>query len=205
MNRRIVLVVALVILVMGVAEAQSGGLDGIRGQSYIESIDMLFTVRSGGQLSLGTSLGSVSVQTWSREQVRLVVTKRTSAADPGAARKILDLFSVRALHGGKDLRLEGLAVTDAAAKAMGVEFTLWVPKSYNLAIETKSGDVLLPEVEGTFTARTDDGRIILDCDTRKLDIEVEDRSGEPEDAEETEGRAAVGSRVGDSQDGARRR
>lgn len=183
MNNRIVIALAIVIVTAaGAVQAQvaDGGFErgvlGVQGQSYVESIDMLFNVRSGGNLSLGTIMGSVNVRTWSREQIRLVVTKRTRAADMETARRILEDFSVRALHGGRDLTLEGLARTQDAVRAVGVEFSLWVPRSYNLAIKTRSGNVVIPEVDGKFSAHTDDGRIVVGCDTEDLDIEVEDRS-----------------------------
>lgn len=152
------------------------GIVEVSKRNYAESIDMLFDVRSGGSLSLGTSIGSVVVETWPREQVRLVVTKRTHADGMDAARKILESFNVRARHGGRDLELEGRSSTPD--DAVDVEFTLWVPKSYNLDIRTRRGTITLPEVDGTFSARTDKGRIVLDCSTDDLDIEVEDRSGE---------------------------
>jgi hypothetical protein len=190
----VVLAVTFIAVGPGAADVLAGGdVLEVRGQSYVESIDMLFNVRSGGRLSLGTAVGSVSVQTWSREQIRLVVTKRTKAADLHTARRILDEFSVRALHGGKDLTLEGRARTLEAATALGVEFTLWVPKSYNLAIRTRSGSIALPEVDGRFSAHTDAGAILLDCDTDELEIEVEDRSGELVPDEDTVGAGSVGS------------
>lgn len=188
MNRRVFALIVFSILAVGAIDAVAGrglerGVMQVRGHSYVESIDMLFDVRSGGSLSLGTTAGSVNVQTWSREQIRLVVTKQITAEDMDAARRILDMFSIRALHGGKNLKLEGRARTREAA-AVGVQYTIWVPKSYNLDIKTKSGSIELPEVDGKFSARTDDGTITLDCDTEALDIEVEDRSGGAEPVSE---------------------
>jgi hypothetical protein len=113
------------------------------------------------------------VQTWSREQIRLVVTKSTRAADLDVARRLLALFSVRALHGGRNLSLKARAGSRECAEVVGVEFDIWVPKSYNLDIKTKSGSIALPEVDGRFSARTDDGKITLDCDADTVDIEVD--------------------------------
>jgi hypothetical protein len=194
MNHRGILALVAVMIASDPAAVLAGEdvereLLDLRGQSYVESIDMLFNVRSGGSLSLGTVLGSVRVRTWSREQIRLVVTKRTQAADMETARRILDGFSVRALHGGRDLALEGLARTRSAARAMGVEFTLWVPKSYNLEIRTRSGSIALPKVDGKFSAHTDAGTIVLDCDTDEMEIEVEDRSAPPAVVGDTGGQA----------------
>ena len=176
-------IIALFLVMLAAASAVAAGTSGLQkgamevlGQSYVESIDVLYNVGEGGRLSLGTTMGSIRVQTWSRDQIRLVVTKSIHAADVDAARRMLDLFSVRALHGGRNLTLTARAKSTKCAEVVGVEFAIWVPKSYNLDIKTKSGSIELPEVDGTFSAHTEDGTITLDCDAEALDIEVEDNS-----------------------------
>lgn len=158
------------------ASALQKGAIEVLGQSYVESIDVLFNVGSGGRLSLGTTMGSIRVQTWSRDQIRLVVTKSIRAADLEAARRVLSHFSIRARHGGRDLALRAQAKSKECEDAVGVEFTIWVPKSYNLDIKTKNGSIALPEVAGSFSAHTDEGTITLDRDGEAIDIEVEDKS-----------------------------
>jgi hypothetical protein len=183
MHRTILVGFVLVTLALGAPGAGAVDPAGIersaleaRGTGFVESVDMLFHVRPGGVLSMGTSTGSVTVQTWARDQIRLVVTKRVEAPDADAARRILDLFSIRALHGGKDLKLKALARTRECADQVGVEFAIWVPRSYNLAITTSNGSISLPEMDGAFSARTGDGTISVDCSTDDLDVEVEDRT-----------------------------
>jgi len=186
MKRRWIMAVTLAaIFAMGARQARAvdpaaierGALE-LRGASYVESAEMLFDVVAGGVLSLGTTTGSVDVRTWPRDQIRLVVTKWTKADDIESARRILDMFSVRAQHGGKNLKLQALAKTVECAKAVGVEFTIWVPKSYNLDIKTAKGSINLPEVDGTFSAHTNDGKITVDCSTDDLDVDVEDRTSQ---------------------------
>ena len=85
-----------------------------KGTHYTESIDMMFDVMEGGALSLGTTNGSVRVKTWSRNQVRLVITKTTSASSPYNARTILEDFLVQARHEGGDLDLKAVPAQDTA-------------------------------------------------------------------------------------------
>jgi hypothetical protein len=183
MTRRIFVAIFVVMLATSAAGTGRAGTARstleMRGAGYVESLEMLFNVRSGGVLSLGTTTGSVNVQTWSKDQIRVVVTKRVQAGDAEDARRILDLFSVRALHGGKDLKLKARATTRECADAVGVEFTIWVPKSYNLDITTSNGSISLPDVDGAFSARTGEGSISVDCATDDLDVEVEDRTDRP--------------------------
>lgn len=197
MKRPLVMGVALAAVVaLGARQARAvdpaaierGALE-LRGASYVESAEMLFDVVAGGVLSLGTTTGSVDVRTWPRHQIRLVVTKWTKADDIESARRILDMFCVRAQHGGRNLKLQALAKTKECAKAVGVEFTIWVPRSYNLDIKTAKGSINLPEVDGSFSAHTNDGKITVDCSTDDLDVDVEDHTsqGPPRGGDHGEG------------------
>jgi hypothetical protein len=147
-----------------------------RGSHYTESIDMLFDVKQGGELSLGTTNGSVRINTWAKDQVRLVVTKTTNAADPYNARTILESFLVQAKHQGKNLDLKALANTEACKQSVGVTFTVWVPKNYNVAINTGDGNVDIGKLNGSFSAKTGKGKISFECEPEGMDIEVEDHT-----------------------------
>ena len=153
------------------------------GEDFVESLDMIFRVRSGGRLSLGTTHGSVNVMTWQREEVRLVLTKRTRAASADDARRILEQFRVQARHGGGNLALRARARTAECAGSVGVDFTIWVPKSYSLDIKTDNGDIELPGVDGKFSARTGDGAIRVDCPPEDLEVEVEDERRDRRDGD----------------------
>lgn len=150
------------------------------GTDYVESIDLVFEVRNGGVLSLGTTSGSVNVRTWSEEKVRLVITKRTPATDRIDAKRIFDLFRVQARHGGPDLSVTGSASSIECADRVGVSYTIWVPKSYNLDVETQKGDIAIDEVNGVFSVRTADGTIRMDSTSENLDVEVQDATVKPE-------------------------
>lgn len=173
--------------------------------NYVESIDMLFNVERTGALILGTSLGSVNVRTWPYDKVRLVVSKSADVDNEIDARRIFDMFRIQAMHGGADLKFTARARTNEAARSMGVTFTIWVPRSYNVDIKTKSGDIEIPELEGRFTAHTSDGKIYVDCDPEALDIEVEDRSGDGGDRETPVDLDATPENAGDDVQGDRRR
>lgn len=147
-----------------------------KGAHYTESIDMMFDVMKGGALSLGTTNGSVRIKTWSRNQVRLVITKTTSAASPYNARTILEDFLVQARHEGGDLDLKAVANSESCKKSVGVTFEVWVPEDYNVVINTGKGDVDIGKISGSFSAKTGDGKISFECDPDGMDIEVEDKS-----------------------------
>jgi hypothetical protein len=180
-SRVVFLAAALVVLVTAGGRCPAGELHGSEmfrsDDRFSESIDMLFDVEQGGELSLGTTNGSVRVRTWSRDQIRLVVTKSTTASGPYNARTILEDFLVQARHQGKNLRLTGKADSENCRKSVGVTFTVWVPRNFNVAIDTGDGDVELGKLNGSFSARTARGRISFQCEPSGMDIEVENNTG----------------------------
>jgi hypothetical protein len=143
---------------------------------YTESIDMLFDVGQGGELLLGTTNGSVKINTWARDQVRLVITKTTNASSAYNARTILEDFLVQTRHRGRDLQLKAEANTEACKNSVGVVFTVWVPKNYNVDIKTGRGDVDIGKLNGSFSAKTAEGKITWECEPAGMDIEVEDHT-----------------------------
>ena len=147
-----------------------------KGNHYTESIDMMFDVLGGGALSLGTTNGSVRINTWSRHQVRLVITKTTSAASPYNARTILHDFLVQTRQNGGDLDLKGVANSESCKETVGVTFEVWVPEDYNVDISTGKGDVDIGKISGKFSAKTGEGKISFECDPKGMDIEVQDNS-----------------------------
>ena len=90
---------------------------------------------------------------------------------------------MQAKHQGGDLHLKAQANTEACKKSVGVTFTVWVPKNYNVAIDTGSGNVKIGKLNGTFSAKTGNGKISFECEPEGMDIEVEDRTNDPRQGE----------------------
>jgi hypothetical protein len=216
---RILLLVVVSTVVLTVSGVVSAGDQTFRaltagelfkkGPQYTESIDMMFDVTQGGALSLGTTNGSVRINTWSRNQIRLVITKTMNAESPFNARTILEDFLVQARHKGRDLDLQAVAGSESCKNTVGVTFEVWVPQDYNVDINTGSGNVDIGKISGSFSAKTGDGKISFECDPEGMDIEVEDNSsekgrGSPE-SDEIEGHkpadAKTGSKIGDAESG----
>jgi hypothetical protein len=193
-KRAILLIVVLSIsLTAGLCPAGEPRLtdlqgDGLfrSGNSFSESIDMLFDVKQGGELSLGTTNGSVQIKTWSKDQIRLVVTKTTAASSPFNARTILENFLVQARHKGRNLELTATAHTENCRNSVGVTFTVWVPRNYNVAINTGDGNVDIGKINGSFSAKTAKGKITFECEPNGMDIEIQDNTGQTDEAETVE-------------------
>jgi hypothetical protein len=146
------------------------------GIGFVESTEMRIDIGPDGVLSLGTSLGSISVHTRAGNHVRLVVDKRAQPRSADDARRLFDLFRIQARPGGGDVALRARAANNECARAVDVKFTLWVPKRCRVDVSTKSGDIDLPELSGHFSAHTAAGKISVECRTDEMDIQVEDHT-----------------------------
>jgi len=148
------------------------------GNTFTQSTDVLFDVDSGGVLRLGTTRGSVTINTWTKDKIRVVITKTTQAYNSSTALSILQDFLVQASQQGDDLNVNARARTETGDESVGVTFKVWVPQNCNVAVETGKGSIDIGKLTGKFSARTLEGKITLECDPDAgLDIEVEDRTG----------------------------
>jgi hypothetical protein len=66
---------------------------------------------------------------------------------------------------------------------VGVTFSLWVPRSYNVDIKTRRGSIDIGKLNGSFNAYTSDGKITFECDPEAVDIEVEDKTAGDDEPE----------------------
>lgn len=162
------------------------------GNTFTQSTDVLFDVDSGGVLRLGTTRGSVTINTWTKDKIRVVITKTTQASNSSTALSILKDFLVQASQQGDDLNVNARARTETSDESVGVTFKVWVPQNCNVAVETGKGSIGIGKLTGKFSARTLEGKITLECDPDAgLDIEVEDRTGAASPATPTGARAVV--------------
>jgi len=146
------------------------------GIGFLESTEMRIDISPKGVLSLGTTVGSISVRTWACDHVRLVVDKRARPGSADDARRLFEMFRIQARPARGDVALRAHAANDVCARTVDVRFTLWVPKNCSVQVSTKSGDIDLPELNGRFSAHTSAGKISVECDADEMDIEVEDHT-----------------------------
>jgi hypothetical protein len=107
------------------------------------------------------------------------VTKTTDASSSYNAQTILEDFLVLARHKGKDLDLQAKAKSENCRKSVGVTFTVWVPQNYNVDVNTGDGNVDIGKLNGSFSAKTANGKISFECEPNGMDIEVEDHTKAP--------------------------
>lgn len=135
-----------------------------------KSFDKKFTVASGGTLTIKTDFGGVSVVGTDAKEVSI-------HADMKGRQRDVDNFQITANQSAG-----GVEVTGKSPRSnwgwnwnnndLEVEFTIKVPKDYNLRMETSGGNISVNNVNGKLNGGTSGGDITLTNIAGAIDLET---------------------------------
>ncbi len=168
---------------------------------------------AGGEIRLENTIGDVSVVGWDKSEVELVVSKATkkyyASDEEEKALKQLERFSVTLTKEDERRLLVSVAparsllgqLLNGAATNLELSFTLRVPKTSNLRVAHRGGDLRLKNIVGDISVsnRAGDVSVALSGD-EKYAIDAKSRIGEVRSAfrRKKEPRAGTTSRPADA-------
>lgn len=159
------------LLLAGTALAQERGTVERDGLGFVEHIDKTVLAKKGGTLYLTTPKGSIEVQSWDKDQVRVEVTKKADAFTESGARELLadaQVF-IETAEKGVAVRVESKEDLDD----LDLEFHLSVPHVYSLDLNTSGGSIAIGDLEGQVLAKTAGGSIeVGQIKNGKVDVET---------------------------------
>ena len=127
-----------------------------------KKIEESFKVKPGGELQLESSSGSISVESWNKNEVDVQVEMRARRESQ------LEDFSVNVEQKGNKVLIEGDSGWGSRVK---VKYKVKVPKQFNLNIKTGGGSIAAgKELEGNVLARTSGGGIKIGDVTGDVDV-----------------------------------
>ncbi len=153
------------------------------GSSAERRFEKKFSVAAGGKLTLKTDIGTVKVSGSSSSEVSVVANIR------GRERDVQD-FEISA-----DQSSDGVSVVGRSKEhrswffggsgELDVEYTVIVPQSYNIQVETSGGNIAVSGVNGTVKGETSGGDAeatavdgTIDLSTSGGDVKAERVNGE---------------------------
>jgi hypothetical protein len=123
------------------------GLSRARMQPFEETV----TATPGEEISLDLqSGGAIQIHGWDQNSVRV----RIDPFDDGKKAKI----TLEKTSGGVLVRAQP---TSGENIPVNYHFEVWVPRKYNLSINSAGGELLISDVEGNFRGKTRGGRIFI--------------------------------------------
>jgi len=129
-----------------------------QGKVWVEEVECGASVRPDGRLVLRADLGSVMVETGRDDSMRCRVNLRAYAGDEEAARRLFRRYEL----GIQVLPAGGVSLRGRSAGStlhLKVDYTVRVPRRFNLDLETRSGHLHVQNLEGSLKAVTAGGEI----------------------------------------------
>lgn len=157
--------------------------------------ERVFPFAPGGRLSIENKNGRLTVEAWSRPEVRVQITRSVRAGDDAKAEELLRQLKadVEVRKGRIDIvsrfpkRHETIGLWDILGRkvaSLQIHYYVQVPRQTDLTLETSNGEVRVRGVSGTLEATTTNGDVRvaqaegrLNLATTNGEIELTDVSG----------------------------
>lgn len=143
--------------------------------SYIERTETTIGTVSGGVLHLVTKQGDVEVDSWNREEVRVLVEKRSDVSDEAQAQALFQAFQVTTTPMSDTVQVLAGARGEDSLESVMVRFIVSVPSQFGVYFEATKGGIVIRDLEGDVEARTDYGGVTLY--SVKGDVKAESGTG----------------------------
>jgi len=134
-------------------------------RDYEDTITKTFNVQPGQLFYLKSDLGSVEVDSWGRNEVKVTVTRK---ADTNSKRRAEEIFDDLELEFDQDsegvkVRAEYLGSKSwwGERRRLKLHFEVTVPKEFNLDINTAGGSIQVTDLIGRSDLNTSGGSITV--------------------------------------------
>ncbi len=151
-----------------------------------ETIERSATLASGGEVVVEATNGSIRVETWDGDEVRVVARKKARADDSAQARELLAEIDVRVEESGgtvkisADLPRSGGWFGDESAS---VSYEITMPKGAELDASSKNGSIEVREIGARARLETQNGSITAKGVGGRLEVESNNGSIKAYDVE----------------------
>jgi len=156
-------------------EKQVQGFGKTEQGSYIERTETTVEAVRGGVLHLVTKQGDVEVDSWRRDEVRVVVEKRSDVSDEAQALALFEAFQVTTTPASDTVQVRAGAREGDSLASVTVRLVVRVPSQFGVYIETAKGGIVISDLGGDVEARTEWGGVTLD--SVKGDVMAETGAG----------------------------
>ncbi len=124
----------------------------------------VFTVKSGGSLTIESERGSIDVKSWNKEVVEIEIYKKADTFTDSEAEKILEDFEINFDQSGSDVFVKARFRTRSdnfggSGRRLIVKYTVFVPQKYNVDLTTAGGSISIDDLEGKVISRTAGGSL----------------------------------------------
>lgn len=124
----------------------------------VRTVEKTFTVQPGGTLQAMTSGGDIQVTSGEGNEVRITARQTFRANSEAEANDIAKTLTLTLEQKGNDVVAEAKVERSGWGRTkVSVDFTVMVPRQFNLDARTSGGDIKVGDLKGTLRARTSGG------------------------------------------------
>jgi hypothetical protein len=169
------------------AAAAALALAAVPSKAAIERVvEKTFTVQPGGTLQVGTSGGSIRIQSAAVSTVTVVAHEEVRADSDAEADSLLQKLTLAIDQTGNDVSANAQYEKSPVGfhwnwPPVRVDFVVTVPMNYNADLKTSGGNITVSNLGGNVHARTSGGNLTLgkisgdvDCGTSGGNVTLEE-------------------------------
>ncbi len=145
-----------------------------------------FQVKPGGKLYLYNQDGKVEIESWNKNEVEVIVTKRVRDRNRDREEELMEDIEITYRHSGDDVDIRNRTFEgrnrfnidvfgSGRSRYIIVDFEIKVPENYNIELVNDDGNVDLKNLTGEISVEMDDGDTWLNNITSDdMEINVDD-------------------------------
>ena len=133
------------------------------GSEFVEKTERDYAVGPEGMLTIDADYGSVRIESWTRDEVDILVEKRYKGHRDERARQTFEHLRVETSHKENEVGIRVDNQNEGAVwyllNSVSLEMRVQVPETFNLDVKTVDGKIIIGNMKGVVTAGAVDGNI----------------------------------------------
>lgn len=117
-----------------------------------KSVNKSYNVSSSDKLNIKNAFGSVKVNTWNRNEIKVDVDIEVTANTEALVQKMIDRISVTDDRSGKDISFEtemkDVNNSKGEKSSMEINYTISMPENNPLKVQNEFGGITIPDFKG---------------------------------------------------------
>ena len=124
-------------------------------------VEESFLLETNGSFSLANIVGNIEVNSWNKEEVKMIVTKSISSWGTDDPEELLNKIEIEISSQPKNLKIHTRYPVLSWVKNARVDYQLWIPEAASVQLESVSGTIQMGNHLNRVYAKTVSGNIKL--------------------------------------------
>jgi len=156
MKRFIIIILAILMMTVSLAGNIFAALDRVA-----EVKEESFILENNGSFSLANVAGIIEVNSWDKEEVKMMATKSISSWGTDDPQELLNKIEIEITSQPKNLKIHTRYPVLSWVKNVRVDYQLWIPETASVQLESVSGNIQMTDHLNRVYAKTVSGNIKL--------------------------------------------